>query len=288
MRKIITIGFTLIALAAHSQSARFINTYNYNLRLINPAFVGNENQQTYGFMFNDQWRKIYDAPQLGLLTYENRITNWNSGIGIIASSSSQGLLTQNRFHLQYAYDFKLNDKQTLTLGLGMIHSMNVINIDAFYSPDDPPFNTFKTKTNNVFLDFGIQYQFNNFRIGLAYQNFVKLNKSEPFIAEEIAFNIYTDYLLSIGNKLVLIPSIFYDNRNSSGRIDAGLKVKMFETLGIGYILRNDADLHFSVVTASVELMETLELFSLLYNRESQKFQYLGNTIELGVKINIAN
>jgi type IX secretion system PorP/SprF family membrane protein len=288
MRKIFIIGLMFLGLGGQSQSVGYLDAYGFNLRLTNPAFVGNEDQQTFGFLFREDARKINGNPQLGLLMYESRMSKYNSGIGIIASSSSQGLITHNRFHLQYAYDFKLNDKQTLTLGLGMIHSMNVINIDAFYSPDDPPFNTFKTKTNNVFLDFGIQYQFNNFRIGLAYQNFVKLNKSEPFIAEEIAFNIYTDYLLSIGNKLVLIPSIFYDNRNSSGRIDAGLKVKMFETLGIGYILRNDADLHFSVVTASVELMETLELFSLLYNRESQKFQYLGNTIELGVKINIAN
>lgn len=118
LKKIVLIILLGSSFSAYSQDPQFSQFYAHSLYL-NPAFTGNTDVGRLSGIYRNQWVSIPGAFVSYSFAYDHNLTDYNSGIGIMAThdkAGSGGLKFTNIGGL-YSYRFQVNRKLMLRAGL---------------------------------------------------------------------------------------------------------------------------------------------------------------------------
>lgn len=101
-----------------AQDPIYSQFYNSPLEL-NPAFAGNSYAPIFSVNYRNQWPAISSVYQTYSASYDQYISKYNSGIGIILFSDNQGAGALKTFRISavYAYQLKINEELRLKIGL---------------------------------------------------------------------------------------------------------------------------------------------------------------------------
>ncbi len=144
------------------------NHYFMNPYLYNPSYIAPSGYSELFLNYRRQWAQFTDAPVTATLNLQVPI-NHAMGFGVNLYNDKAGVLQTNTGVVSFAYQIYLgkstSDLHRLGFGLAAGVTMNRIDLSVVDDPDDPAL--LNNKTNSLDGQFGINYQFNNLKIGFA-------------------------------------------------------------------------------------------------------------------------
>ena len=285
----------LLFMAANQQvSAQGgIDLYNYDLKLINPAFLAVDSDfEITGFY---KARPFYynDNTETYMFTHANRIGASNSAIGSMVWYQDNDLARWIRFSTGYSYKFNLTDKSKLSFGAYLKYSNLKVDPNYYVEilPDHPEvINELNSIERGVDMDLGVGYISGNSRIGLNVSNiWAPSNSVKTFNPRRRRYNAFISQKLNINHWLSFTPSLMFKTDFSQRQLDIN-GVFVFKNLilfGINYEWRENGpnDINLS---AGVRVKDKAEFivrgFSLL--RSTSVYTPAGLDIEAMLKLKL--
>ena len=249
------------------QDPVFTQFYNTPIQ-INPAFAGNSAGPTFIANYRNQW-PAFNAYDTYSVSYEQKLENLNSGIGlyILSDDAGGGSIKSNRAHGMFSYHLRMDNGSTLRLGLeaGIIQSRldwsKLIFFDQldpqfgavgpggvrFPSDEIPPDGDF---VNNIYLDIsaGMLYSTEKYFAGISFSHMNQpeysfLTKTENVSGARIPMRIalmggYQHTLLNANNAhygTYITPSILLMRQGNFNQINGQVIFNFNQLiLGTGY------------------------------------------------------
>lgn len=287
--KKISILFTLLVLAVSTvaQSQKQFALYRYNLNVINPAFTGLQNEQT----FNLHRTSIPES----LISYSNSLTKIRSGIGLMFWNLGFSSIKETNISIPYSYHLKLNEKSSLSLGTELKYQKINISFSEFTStgPSDPiSFSNDRVSDSNFDFDFGLVYERNNFQIATAAKGVLKSaykNVGISYRELRTKHNIYTAYKFVITENLKITPSILYTTDFNTGSLDLNGSVELKKLFLLGTTANFTKDEVRFNFNAGVSIKEKVQLMALVYSNLAEQYNTTKDiAVEVLLRIKIAN
>jgi len=181
----LTLLFLLLVLALQGQDVglpldlRQHNLTNSNSSIFNPAFSTNyENTQSIGIWSRWQWQMIDGDPTTFFFNYTGKLDS-SSSIGAGFYQHNTGVFLNTGGVLNYAYQFLLNDRASLTFGLNFFGYQQEFTGSPFQGDPQIQLPQFAT-TNDFILQFapGFQFSYDRFSVGFASENLFDYNVTE--------------------------------------------------------------------------------------------------------------
>ncbi len=294
MRIVVFIGLFALGIASTAQSIGTINTYQYDLKLINPAFTGISDTSSFNFIYQDFWTNVSGSPQSVLVSYEHDLNTLKGDLGFMFVSLNQGLRTRNRTNLFLAKEIVLKTDQSLHLGANLIYESTTFDFSQLNNnnPGDPAIPTDNSGSNEVFyLDFGVAFERKNLLVGGAVQNLEVIENNSLSISTTRSkfYNLFGQYELhQIFNDVMFKPYVLYQTTSEVWRLDTGLDVEFFEMITVGGRVRFFEDESAYLLTSSVELKDWVRVYMVLADQFVQQRNSsesgLGNNFEMGLRV----
>ena len=287
--------FSLLAFASINgiaQSVGTINTYHYDLKIINPSLVGFEENPSFNIIYRDQWSNISGSPKSMLLSYEQGINSLGGNVGIIFSSIKAGIHSQNKGSLIFSKEINLSEDSYLNIGSNLIFQSDNVSFDDLDVLDPNDELIAQSSTNNGFnMDVGVSYTKDQFVIGVAIQNMLRNSDDEFSPSRNIQFyNLYAHYHWDYSTSIALKPYAFYQivDTDNSWRFDGGLDVAFFDLITVGGRLRVFDEDQFYYLLASLSAKDWFNVYMILYDQSIQEFNSgntdFGNNFEMGMRV----
>lgn len=223
-----------------SQDMHFTQFYSSSLYL-NPAFTGANVCSRFSLTYRDQWPGIQKAYRSYLASYDNFITKYNLGVGVVVGSDVAGTsrLRTTVVNPLAAYELKMTKKMFLRIGVQPGITMKSINYNNLVFGDqiarggnvatieDP------TETK-VYLDIGAGALFytKTFWAGMAFYHVNKPN--ETLLGENgtsmlpVKFTIHSGYKImlesddkDLSKQRSLSPAMNYRVQKEFDQLDIG-------------------------------------------------------------------
>ncbi len=177
--------FLMILCSLHAQEVtlpldlRQHNLTNSNSSIFNPAFsVNYGNTHSIGLWSRWQWQMIDGDPTTLFFNYTGKI-NQSSSIGAGFYQHNTGVFLNTGGVLNYAYQYVLNDRASLTFGLNLFGFQNEFTGSPFQA--DPQIQLpLLGSTDSFILQFapGIQFTYDQFSVGFTSENMFDYNMTE--------------------------------------------------------------------------------------------------------------
>ena len=254
MKKILISIMLLTVAGSYSQELNVPVATQYladNPYVISPTYAGigdNFRINLNGYM---QWVGVPDAPKSQALYADFRVLD-QSGVGLTLYNDSNGYTKQAGGKLTFAHHIILGyySKEYLSFGISYIY--NSFRLDwTKYNPTvpDPDITDDRSTTNNNF-EVGFLYRNKGFYASATATNILKKDLSLDIAYEPnklTNYQLYTGYVLDIGNRSEIEPSAFYQYYQSDGRsvTDLNIKYRKFNRyedyywIGASYRFLND-------------------------------------------------
>ena len=234
MKKILISIFLLTVTAGYSQELNVPVATQYladNPYVISPSYAGIGDNFRININGYQQWVGVEDAPRSQAAYVDFRVLD-QSGVGVTLYNDSNGNTKQNGGKLTFAHHIILDyySKQYLSFGLSYIYNSFRINLpDMSNLPVDPGITNDRSTVNNNF-EVGLLYRYDKFYVSGTATNILQKNvdfrtttKLEPNLLTNYQF--YTGYIIDMGNRTELEPSVFYQYFQSDGRSNTDVNVK---------------------------------------------------------------
>ncbi|WP_396591216.1 type IX secretion system membrane protein PorP/SprF [Allomuricauda sp. R78024] len=169
-----------------------------------------------------QWVGIEDAPDTQSLAADARIGN-RSGIGVLLYNDSNGETKQRGSKLSFAHHLILNRYDDIFLSFGITYNFNQFRIDVEnFRPSGGQLPTDDKATTNHNFDLGFLYRYNKFYITLNASNVLSkdLEQFNPVFEPNTLRNYYAYAGYSISK-----------NKNSKLEIEPSVFFQWFESDG---------------------------------------------------------
>jgi type IX secretion system PorP/SprF family membrane protein len=250
MKKILIPFFLLATSFSYSQELNAPVATQYladNPFVISPTYAGIGDNFRINLNGYKQWVGVPDAPQNQSLYTDFRVLD-KSGIGITLYNDSNGNTKQAGGKLSFAHHIILDyySKQYLSFGISYILNTFAINITNLN--DGEILDNRSTMNNN--FEVGFLYRKKKFYASFNATNI--LPKSIDFTTgfepnKLTSYQFYTGYIVDLGNRTELEPSVFYQLYQSDGRsvTDFNLKYRQYNKyedyywIGASYRFMND-------------------------------------------------
>lgn len=244
-KKIVLILSLIVSQIAISQEgiAVYSDYLSDNYYLIHPSMAGASNCSKIRLTARKQWFGNDDAPALQTLSYNGKIGDKGSALGVILFSDKNGYHSQKGAKITYAHHIMFSrsavDLNQLSFGLSAGLVQNQLDETSFDLADfDPIIAGILQKSSYLNVDFGASYNFLDFYAHATVKN--ALFRSRDLYTEFESDNL-RKYLLSAGytlgnpRKLLWEPSLLFQltERTKEKSIDANLKV--YKTVDFGKI-----------------------------------------------------
>ena len=183
-----------------------------------------------------QWVGFKNAPSEQTISFDTRLNNDKSGVGIIIYNDKNGNTKQVGAQLSYAHHLILNDANDQYLSLGISYKFNHFKIDTkdFTNGsgdpiDDPGVDAGQSTANHNF-EFGFLYRIEKFFFTLNASNILNKNikifgRTEPIKLRN--YYVYTGYtFISNSEEYEYEPSIYFNYFEGDKRSVTDLNVKV--------------------------------------------------------------
>jgi type IX secretion system PorP/SprF family membrane protein len=232
MKKIL-IGILLLTAASnYSQELNVPVATQYladNPYVISPTYAGVGDNFRINLNGYKQWVGVPDAPQSQALYADFRVLD-QSGVGLTLYNDSNGNTKQAGGKLTFAHHIILDyySKQYLSFGISYIYNSFRLDWSKFDPTNpDPDITDNRSTTNNNF-EVGFLYRNKGFYASATATNILKKDLSLEIAYEPnklTNYQLYSGYVIDIGNRSELEPSAFYQYYQSDGRSVTDLNVK---------------------------------------------------------------
>ncbi|MBL7872739.1 MAG: PorP/SprF family type IX secretion system membrane protein [Cyclobacteriaceae bacterium] len=192
------------------------NLYSMNPYLYNPSYIAPRGHTELFMNYRKQWAQFSGAPTTTTLNLQVPI-NYRMGFGVNLYNDQAGILQTNTGVISFAYQIYLGkstkDLHRLGFGLAAGVTMNRINLNKVDDPNDP--SIVNNNSSNMDGQFGINYQFNNLKIGFSLPRlFLSRLISEGGFStpklDQLNYTITTvSYNFVLGPRLALEPYFLY-------------------------------------------------------------------------------
>ncbi len=229
--KLLILVLFLCALASKGQELNSPQLSQYladNPFVLSPTYAGIGDHIKIRLNGLAQWVGIKDAPRTSSLAADARMGN-KSGIGIFLYNDSNGYTRQMGTRVSFAHHLTLDRYKDEFLDLGISYNFNQFKIDINEFNDIDPSVTDDRSTANHNFDVGVMYRINNFYASFNASNLLDkdLTKFNPTFEPNHLRNYY-----------VFTGYRYKKTKNSRLEIEPSLLYKIFESDG-----RSETDLN---------------------------------------------
>ncbi len=207
----------LISLASVQLKAQqdvMLTQYASALQLTNPAYSGTSGRLNAMGIIRNQWMGFEGAPKSQVLMVNSPFLRYHLGVGFNLIRDEIGPTKSTLFYLNVAYNFSMNDKVKLSMGLSggfNVKKLDYNTLDPFSTMNDPAYSL--TNQMDVLPNFGtgIYLYSNKFYLGLSTPKLIKnsFKDGDPNIttgSEERHFFVIGGYLFTINEDWKAKPS----------------------------------------------------------------------------------
>lgn len=154
MKKLHYIILSAILLASSTifaQQESIFTFYRSNMNIVNPAYVGVDNETLVTSALRVQWTGIPDAPQTESVSFGTPLGK-NLGIGISMVSDKTFIENQTFLGIDFSYKLKMNETTDLYLGIkaaGNFYDVNTSGLETYNIVSDPALASISNFNPNV-------------------------------------------------------------------------------------------------------------------------------------------
>lgn len=186
--------------------------YPYNYASLNPALIGAFGSRITG-MGMLHVPKDYDPYSAVLVSGEYNIKKISSGVGVVTNVINNSYITSRFYQIMYNYQFKLNDRSKLILGIRGARREYVFDYSGFIYTQggDPLLNPTKRKFNGWTSGLGVAYKhdkfFAGFSVGNIFQTTMTSKDDLQRFRSEPVYNLTAGADFEIEEKVILTTSL---------------------------------------------------------------------------------
>jgi len=139
MRLLVLFLLTIISMPIYGQQEPHFAFTQFNLSLINPAYVGSQGKGVFALSRRSQWSSIDGSPESYAFTYATERNN-NVGIGVSVISDKTFIEQQTFAYIDFSYKLQFSDNTRLFLGLkggGSFYNADLTSLENFNNLNDP-------------------------------------------------------------------------------------------------------------------------------------------------------
>lgn len=235
-----------------------ITQYMYNGLVINPAYVGTNENPQLNALFRKQWFGFEGAPMTNFLSYEHPMDDLNMGVGGIISLDQIGVTQQLSINGAYAYHLQLNEKNNLSFGLraGVINYRTKFQDITVWEED----NVYQNQNINAWVPefgFGMHWYQERLFVGVSVPKIFEINSGNalqihtqegPRLNRHLLVN--GGYTFDLSEKVSLKPTFLVKYVNGSPisfDINSTVIFKKIFWMGAGYRLGDCANVHLQYI-----------------------------------------
>lgn len=148
---VVTLFFTTSILMAQQESV--FTFYKSQMNLVNPAYVGINNETLWTSSIRNQWSGIEDAPETQTLSYSTSLGK-NMGIGASVINDRTFIEKETFVGVDFSYKIQMNTTADLYLGIkagGNFYDVNTTGLESYNIESDQALSSINTFNPN----FGI-------------------------------------------------------------------------------------------------------------------------------------
>jgi type IX secretion system PorP/SprF family membrane protein len=262
MKSIITTGrrfvlaLLLFTTAANAQFDGLFTQYMFNEVFINPAYAGSKEAMSATLLHRQQWVSFAGRPVSTSFSMHGPLMDNRMGVGLSLLNEKIGVLSRNLIYGSYAYRIKLDDKQTLSMGLmaGMetqTNKLGQLKVGLESSPTDPQF--LQNSPNVVAPNAGLGFYYKNEQLyaGISIprliDNSVKFSSSGASIkttrvaAAKFTYYLTGGYLFTLNEDLKLRANAMVKLlQNAPTQVDLGGNFLIKEQIWAGLSYRSNS------------------------------------------------
>jgi type IX secretion system PorP/SprF family membrane protein len=205
----------LITTGAVAQQNMLYNHYYLNPFLYNPSYIAPTGYSELYLNYRKQWSGIDGAPETGTMNFQLPL-NHKSGLAFTAIQDKAGLLKTTTGLVSFSYTIhfgkSITDINHFSFGLSAGVTNSRIVVDEADNIQDP---VIGNNTTSLDGQFGVNYRYNNFRIGFAIPRIFDTrvvsedNFTQPGIAQLDNTISSISYEFKLGDKFSVEPMATY-------------------------------------------------------------------------------
>lgn len=226
------LALLFVVASSFAQQLPLYSQYYFNKFIYNPALTGHSGNLEANLFGRNQYTQI-DGYQTAGFSASGQANDGKIGLGLYLVNDANLLQTQNNVFANYAYNIKMSDANTLSLGfaLGVVNTR--FNTENFITtaPDDPTLRLLSTRPGAALdASIGANLKLSNFQLGVSVPQF--LGSSQEFSDHQQSSLTYdlqnhlmvmTSYDIWANENLMIQPLILYKNtKNAPGQIDVNV------------------------------------------------------------------
>lgn len=191
---------------AQAQQVSLVDQYYINPSVYNPAAVGYNNLLQAYLVRNEKFRDFDGGQVFHAFTLGAGLKEGKYGIGINLSNNSVDIFNTTQADFAYSYRIKINEKESLRLGLSAGISDFRLNLNKTNADMNDDLLQASHYTNTEFVaNIGAYYTNKNLTIGLAIPQLINQSNLTQYDGDDL-YRQSRHYLLS-GSYEIPIPSI---------------------------------------------------------------------------------
>ncbi len=254
MRRLTTIVCCLLTTAVCAQDPEFSQYYAAPLYL-NPAFAGTTHDHRFIANYRNQWPNIARGYVTAAVSYDYNLSQYNSGIGFLATTDQAGTAGMKSSQLNFLYSYRLiiENKWVIASGMSFGYAWRTIDFNRLIFGDqlqfDPQGQVPSDDPALYNLGMSSYFDFNagmlgynrTFWLGFAVSHLNKPNRS--LVNQEATLPIKATIhggirlplqhsMMKPDHQAVLAPSFVYKKQGDFDQLDVGAHF-LYEPIVIG-------------------------------------------------------
>lgn len=251
--------FLLFPFWAFAQQDAYLSNYQFQMSLINPAYVGSEGQHNFALTTRNQWAQMEDSPKTVAFTYGSE-RGKNVGLGVSVISDQIFVEKQTQINIDFSYKLTLSNDALLYLGLkagGNSYRSDPVDLNS-YMANDPA----KKALSRFNPNFGIGafYKHQTFWLSASIPRLIESRRDEDInlmARDRIHLYLAAGGNLKINEKFSLLPSVIYRKGKGINAVsDFSLKAVYLNKFEGGFAYRTNT---IWSIQATFHLNSTLSL-----------------------------
>jgi type IX secretion system PorP/SprF family membrane protein len=201
----------LLVNALNAQQDPSYTLYQYNMNVINPAYVGVNGYSELNLNYRSQWANLDGSPRTQSMSFGTPVVD-KMGLGLSIVNDKVFVLKQTDVYIDYSYKLKVSDSTDLYLGLKAGGTFIDIDLNSLGIMNDPVFSENVSRFNpNVGLGFYLKGK--KYYANLSAPSLLKSKRYEKDgvvvtnATDELHWYAGAGYTFALSHNIELTPSI---------------------------------------------------------------------------------
>ena len=227
--------------AISAQQDAYMSLYQFNMSLINPAYVGAEGKHVLSLTNRNQWTNAEDSPKTTAFSYSVAMGK-NVGLGISVVSDKIFIEKQTNITADFSYRLTMANDAALFLGIkagGNSYSADPSQLRSYLEGLDPVKRALSRFNPNVGI--GFFYKSTHYWLSGSMPRLFNAKRDgdiEIQSRDRIHTYLAAGAMFTLDDKFTLKPNLMYRNAKGIGAVtDLGIKAGYMNRFELGFSYR---------------------------------------------------